>query len=88
MRSSYMSRKGRGPDRRGELLRRFFSGITEHAFQVRLGVTDPPLIDYISELLIRFIRSENIYSIRSPNGERLRHNFVHQQNPRPDPIPG
>ena len=67
-----MSREGRSPDRRGELLRRFFGGLTEYAFQVRLGVSDPPLVDYISELLIRFARSEHIYSIRSPNGRRLR----------------
>ena len=67
-----MLREGRSPDRRGELLRRFFTGLTEYAFQVRLGVSDPPLVEYISGLLIRFVRSENIYSIRSPDGARLR----------------
>ena len=35
------------PDR-NELLRRFFAGVTEHAFAIRMGVADPPLVDVIS----------------------------------------
>lgn len=58
-------------NRRGEQVRRFFAGVTEYVFQTRLGVVDPPLVDYISELLTRFLRSEDVYAVRSPRGQRL-----------------
>jgi len=58
-------------DRRAKLLRRFFSGITEHAFQSHLGVADPPLVDYLSGLLIRFVHADDIYSVRGVRGSRL-----------------
>lgn len=38
---------------------RFFRGLTEYAFHARLGIVDPPLIDYVSLLLVRFLRSES-----------------------------
>ena len=56
---------------RNELLRRFFAGLTEYAFAVRMGVADPPLVDYVSEMLVRFVKSDAIYGLRSPRGERL-----------------
>jgi hypothetical protein len=52
-------------------IRRFFAGLTEYAFQARLGVADPPLVDYIAELLVRFVRSDNLYPVRSVRGQRL-----------------
>ena len=58
-------------DRRSEILRRFFAGLTEYAFQSRLGVADPPLVDYISELLVRFVRSDEVYGVRNVRGQRL-----------------
>ena len=58
-------------DRRAKLLRRFFSGLTEYAFQSQLGVADPPLVDYLSELLIRFVHADDIYSVRGVRGSRL-----------------
>ncbi|MDC0935422.1 hypothetical protein OAS39_03970 [Pirellulales bacterium] len=58
-------------DARGTLLRRFFAGATEYAFAVRLGVADPPLVDYLSELLLRFVRNDAIFGMRSPTGQRL-----------------
>jgi hypothetical protein len=58
-------------DRRAKLLRRFFSGVTEHAFQSHLGVADPPLVDYLSGLLIRFVHADDIYSVRGVRGSRL-----------------
>jgi len=39
---------------------RFFRGLTEHAFHARLGVVDPPLVDYVATLLIRSIRSDQL----------------------------
>ncbi len=53
------------------VLNRFFSGITEQTFQVRLGVADPPLIDYIADLLVRFIRSDAVYRLRNLEGRPL-----------------
>ena len=59
------------PRRTSVTLRGFFSGLAEHAFQVRLGVADPPLIDYISELLTRFVATDTVYKVRTPEGRRL-----------------
>jgi hypothetical protein len=59
------------PERRGQALRRFFAGLTEYAFHTRLGVADPPLVDYIAELLARFVRSDDLYPVRSLRGQRL-----------------
>lgn len=58
-------------DRDESAARRFFAGVTEQAFMTELGVADPPLIDYVSELLTRFIASDDIYSVRGLRGERL-----------------
>lgn len=52
-------------------LKRYFSGLTESTFQGQLGVADPPLIDYLVELLTRFIHADRIYSIRTVAGQRL-----------------
>jgi len=49
----------------------FFSGLTEYVFQTRLGVADPPLVDYLSTLLSRFIHTDAIYNVRSLSGRRL-----------------
>ena len=54
-----------------DALRRFFAGISEQTFQTQLGVADPPLIDYISDLLVRFVRSDAVYRIRSLTGQPL-----------------
>jgi hypothetical protein len=56
---------------RASAVRRFFTGITEYAFHARLGVADPPLVDYIAELLVRFVRSDELYPVRSIRGQRL-----------------
>lgn len=52
-------------------LYRFFAGLAESTFQSRLGVADPRLVDYITELLVRFVRCDAIYSIRNLSGQRL-----------------
>jgi hypothetical protein len=39
---------------------RFFRGLTEYAFHTRLGVVDPPLVDYVAVLLVRFLRNERL----------------------------
>ena len=52
-------------------LEKFFAGMTEYAFECRLGFADPPLVDYIAEMLARFCRSDDIFSVRNPTGQRL-----------------
>lgn len=59
------------PHRPTTTLRRFFAGLSEYTFQSRLGVVDPPLIDYVSDLLIRFVRLDAIYKIRSLVGRPM-----------------
>jgi hypothetical protein len=52
-------------------LRRYFTGVTEQTFMTDLGVADPALIDYLSELLSRFVHVDAIYKLRSGAGRRL-----------------
>ena len=44
-------------------LRHFFAGLSEHVFQTRLGVVDPQLTDYITDMLFRFTRSDHLHRI-------------------------
>lgn len=55
----------------GEQLRHTFAALTESTFEGELGVADPPLIDYLVELLMRFVRMDAIYRIRDLAGRRL-----------------
>ena len=52
-------------------LRRLFAGLTEHTFFTTLGMADPPLIDYLSALLSRFLHVDAIYRLRNAQGRRL-----------------
>jgi hypothetical protein len=52
-------------------LRRMFAGLTEQTFINTLGVADPPLTDYLSELLSRFIHVDAIYRFSDARGRRL-----------------
>src|SRR5262245_54396978 len=52
-------------------LRRLFAGYAEHTFVGVLGVGDPPVIDYLAELLSRFIHREDVYRLRGEGGRRL-----------------
>jgi len=52
-------------------LRRLFAGLAEHAFFSRLGVADPPLIDYLSALLSRFVHADAVYRLRGQSGRPL-----------------
>ncbi len=56
---------------RPDAIGRFFSGLTEFAFQSRMGVADPPLVDYLSELLVRFVRNDDVFQVRGLTGRRL-----------------
>ena len=58
-------------DDRQSAIIRFFTGLAEQTFHTRLGVVDPPIVDYISNLLIRFVRHEAIFSVRDRKGRPL-----------------
>jgi hypothetical protein len=48
-----------------------FAGLTEQTFLSTLGVADPSLTDYLSELLSRFIHLDAVYRLRGAQGKRL-----------------
>lgn len=52
-------------------LRRLFAGITEHAFITSLGMADPPLIDYLSDLLSRFVHVDGVFRLRDGRGRPI-----------------
>ena len=54
-----------------ESLRDMFAAFTEHAFQVDLGIADTRLTDYLTDMLLRFIRFDAIFRFRSTVGRRL-----------------
>jgi hypothetical protein len=45
--------------------------LAEYVFETRLGMADPPLVDYVSGLLGRFIHFDEIYRLRTSGGRRL-----------------
>jgi hypothetical protein len=52
-------------------LRRLFAGLTEHAFFSHLGVADPPLTDYLSSLLSRFVHFDTVHRLPGSDGRPL-----------------
>lgn len=52
-------------------VQRYFAGLAESTFQSELGVADPPLIDYVSGLLVRFIRNDVVHRVRGVTGRPL-----------------
>lgn len=55
----------------GSPIQRYFAGLAENTFHSKLGVVDPPLIDYLTELLIRSVRSDVVHRVRSVSGQPL-----------------
>ncbi|MGI9471180.1 MAG: hypothetical protein ACR2NZ_06600 [Rubripirellula sp.] len=54
------------PDR--STIERFFCGLSEYIFQSKLGVADVQLIDYVSDMLMRFVRVDSVNKVRRSNG--------------------
>jgi hypothetical protein len=52
-------------------LHRFFAALTEQTFQSRLGIADPKMLDYISDLLTRFVHADAVYRVKGPTGRKL-----------------
>jgi len=52
-------------------LQRYFAGLSEYVFQAHLGVVDPQLIEYVANLLLRFVRVDAIHKVRNLTGRPL-----------------
>lgn len=52
-------------------MQRYFAGLAESTFNTQLGIVDPPMIDYVSGLLIRFVRNDVVHSFRSVTGKPM-----------------
>ena len=50
---------------------RYFAGLAESTFQTELGIVDTPMVDYVTNLLIRFVRSDVVHRIRGVTGRPL-----------------
>lgn len=53
-------------------LHRLFSGMVEQVFQTRVGICDPSLTDYLGDLLSDFVHVDQIYRLRSVDGQTIR----------------
>ncbi len=52
-------------------LHRLFRGMTESTFMSELGIGDPRLVGYVTDLLARFVPSQTIWRLRNARGQRL-----------------
>ncbi|MEE2935466.1 MAG: hypothetical protein VYA84_05665 [Planctomycetota bacterium] len=49
-------------------IERFFSGLNECIFQSKLGVVDVQLVDYLTDMMLRFVRFDSLQKIRHSDG--------------------
>lgn len=59
------------PARGTSPLERFFAGLNEYIFHSRLGVADVQLIDYLNDLLLRFVRTDAMTRVRRNTGQPI-----------------
>ncbi len=52
-------------------LRRLFTGLVEQAFCAEVGMCDPRLTDYMTDLLVSFTRIDRLNTIRDVSGKEL-----------------
>jgi hypothetical protein len=55
----------------GNAVGQFFVGVSEYVFHSRMGVADTQLVDYVSNLLCRFMRTDNLHRVRFLNGRPI-----------------
>ena len=56
----------------GHPLRRLFAGMVEQVFMTDVGICDPTVTDYVSDVLVEFVHVDRIYRLRSVDGETIR----------------
>jgi hypothetical protein len=59
------------PIRESHPLKHLFAGLVEHAFQAELGICDPALADYLADLLIEFVRMDEMNIARDAAGRPI-----------------
>ncbi len=52
-------------------LRRLFGQLVERTFYTQVGLPDPRLVTYVSNLLADFVHMDNVFRIRDGRGRRL-----------------
>lgn len=52
-------------------LRRLFSGTVQHVLYADVGLCDPQIVEYLSELLSSFIHTNDLYPFHDASGNRL-----------------
>ena len=52
-------------------LQRYFAGVAEYVFQTHLGLADVSLVDYLSDMLIRFVRIDAVHRVRNLSGRPM-----------------
>lgn len=52
-------------------LRRFFTGLVENAFCAEVGMCDPVLTEYLTDLLVEFTRVDRLETIRHAQDRKL-----------------
>src|SRR5262245_35760483 len=52
-------------------LRRMFGGLVEQVFQAEVGICNPRLTDYLSDLLADFVHVDQIYRLESIDGQAI-----------------
>lgn len=67
-------------------LRRLFAGLTEHAFFARFGIADPPLVDYLSAMLTRFVHVDEFHRLHDAHGRPITDvgAMLHEANALPE----
>lgn len=65
------SKEPSSQNERREVIDRYFAGIAENTFHGQLGVVDPPLVNYVTDLLVRFVRLDNFYRVKSISGRPI-----------------
>ena len=61
------------PIRTDHPLRRLFRGMVEHTFCTEVGLCDPTLTTYLSELLVSFTHADRLSTLQRARGEKLEH---------------
>jgi hypothetical protein len=56
------------PIRENHPLKQLFAGLVEHAFQTEIGICDPAVADYVADLLIEFVRMDEMSIARDAAG--------------------
>ena len=52
-------------------LRRWFAGLVESSFNVEVGICDPSVLEYVTELLVEFIHVERINQLHDGSGRSV-----------------